>query len=79
MSDRSRTRSSDPDPVRLILGIVAAVVIFLTMFAIWAHTMDNLGRCGELSCIKMDGKWMSKFEYQHKEALRRERYVLIYD
>jgi len=79
MSDRSKTRSSDPDPVRIVLGLFAAMILFLTITSTWVHIMESLDKCGELSCIKMDGKWMSKLEYQQQEALRRERYVLIYD
>lgn len=77
MSDRSKMRV--PEPVRIGLGLFVALIAVLTILGTFVYSMKSLMEdCGELSCIKIDGKFMSKFEYQHKEALRRERYVLIY-
>ncbi|KAJ9403146.1 hypothetical protein DTO045G8_9115 [Paecilomyces variotii] len=73
MSDESKTRSSDPGPGRIILGLFASMIAFLTIFGSFIHAMGSLDNCGALSCLKIDGKFISKFEYQHKEALRRER------
>ncbi|KAJ9222667.1 hypothetical protein C8Q69DRAFT_458264 [Paecilomyces variotii] len=72
MSDRSKMRV--PEPVRIGLGLFVALIAVLTILGTFVYSMKSLMEdCGELSCIKIDGKFMSKFEYQHKEALRRER------
>ncbi|KAL1871834.1 hypothetical protein Plec18167_006985 [Paecilomyces lecythidis] len=56
---------------KAIVTCFVVLISFLTVMSTFVWTAASLGNCGQLSCVALDGKWMSKYDLE-KEA-RKER------